>query len=263
MTMKGFEGKANIDPLRREHLKEDVQPITACIGTRKDLGVWETKRKKTKKGGLEEQNRALNITDVDYYADDEKLSAQGFDVLTTSRDNVKVYVISPVDNTPKTSREYINCTGIIVVGQEVGTNENISFVSHQNPNEFFKSKDNFYALIKALGKRISELKERSEEGTIDVVIVGGNYFSHDGLSRTDYVKSIELLSFIVQQNLGFQPLVMTGPKTVDSANEGDHIFFDTKHRRLYIERSSVGDETSEPFVASKVKQQKDKWKFDI
>jgi len=125
--------------------------------------------------------------------------------------------------------------------------------------------------IKDLRERLREIKEKCEGGTIDAVIVGGNYMAY--APESDYHDSIELLGEEIKQELGFESTIMTGPKTAPK-DEDDHtyydakqtvyydrIYYDTPNRRLYIIRSSsVGDKTTESYKPSELEEKEKDWK---
>jgi hypothetical protein len=193
---------------------------------------------------------------VDYYGSPTYLAGQNF-----KNGGWESYVISPVDNLDKFSRSFKNCTGIVVVGYDKRTGENISFLSHEDPAYFLDKYTNQNNFVSDLRQRLLELKERCAEGTIDAAIVGGNYFKDRDIDnspryREHYRDSIELLSDETEKILGFKPVVITGPKRIKGR---DHIFYENKHRRLYISRPEVGDATTESFDPSAIKDQEKKW----
>lgn len=105
---------------------------------------------------------------VNYYEDAGNIKKEGM------LGAFPAYVISKVDETPKRSESYRNCMTVIVVGEDKETGKQISFLSHQNPSYFLTTeKDQFQ---KDLHSRIAELSSRAKKGTIDVGIMGGNYY---------------------------------------------------------------------------------------
>ncbi len=249
------------DTKKSEHLKEGVSPIFACIGTRDQFDkarhepkvfkmlsdlMWDSPVPGTPGHyGLpnDRENR-----DADYYGDPKDLQ----------RDNFKnrgedTYVISPVDELDKLSNQFANCTGVVATGREKETGRNISFFSHQDPRYFLRKKSQF---IIDLDERLEELKKRSEEGTVDAVVLGGNSFDSDPTYQKAYTESIELLADEIEGVLGFEPVIVTGPKTVSGR---DNAYYDTEHRRLFIERPEVGNATTESYLPSEIKEQSKKW----
>ncbi|MDP3725402.1 MAG: hypothetical protein Q8R20_02965, partial [Nanoarchaeota archaeon] len=109
--------------------------------------------------------------------------------------------------------------------------------------------------------RLEELKKQSAEGTLDAVIIGGNYTKNDPFYEKNYLDSIRLLEQEVQSELGFNPVVMTGPKIVRHGERESHddIYYDNEKRRLYIMRPEVGNASTESFLPSDLEKQKEKW----
>lgn len=70
--------------------------------------------------------------------------------------------------------------------------------------------------------------ERSKKGSIDAIIYGGNKY---GGGYRNFEKSIELVSEIIYDELGFKPTVTTTPK--EGAGSSD-VYFDNKNRRAYL-----------------------------
>lgn len=236
------------NPLKSEHLKEGVNPIIACIGTREQF-----KQDKEFDVYLKMTSNQSERQNVDYYGDPIELANQNF-----KNAGAYTYTISPVDNLDKFSEHFKNCTGLVVAGQDKKTGENISFASHQDPYYFLRER-NKNVFMKDLKDQLEELKKRSKEGTIDAVIVGGNYLDPDARYnyQRDYLASIKLLSEETRQILGFEPVVMTGPKIVSG---GDNIFYANGSRRLYIIRPEVGDRSSESFIHSDISAQERRWR---
>jgi len=221
------------NPLKSEHLNEGVSPIMGCVGTPEQFDNFKT-----------ENADILHAHNVNYYEDPQKLKENKF-----KNQGKNSYVISPIDSLNKFSTSFRNCIGLIVTGQDKETGENISFLSHQDPDSFLgETREHFLADLK---QQLSALKERSVSGTIDAVIVGGDYY---GIQRQkEYVGSIGLVADEVQNLLGFEPVVMTGPKiNWNRWIAEDDVFYDNGHRRLYIRRPDVGDASTESYLPSDV-----------
>ncbi len=239
------------NPLKSEHLKEGVSPIIASVATPEQIKEYPGEEKilyETEK--LKDQSKNRN---VDYYGDPTDLVIQNF----KNRGEYS-YVISPIDKLNKFSMSFRNCTGLVATGQEKETGENISFLSHEDPDHFLSNKEKKMKFQSDLKDQLEELKEKSKEGTVDVVIVGGNYFENERDYKENYMGSIKLLSDEVSHVFGFEPVVMTGPKTTSGG--ADNIYYDNEHRRLYIARPEVGNTTTESFVPNDIENQKKKWK---
>jgi hypothetical protein len=233
-----------IDVKRGEHLKEGVDPIIACVGT----------------GKVNDSDKLIPHThNVDFYGKPEKFEEDGF-----GDDGKESYVISSVDDFNKYSTEFYDCTGLIVAGTERKTGKNISFMSHQNP-DYFLRKDN-QKLEKSIIKQIQALKSQCESGTIDAVIVGGRYAEVRGIPKNDptskkyieeYLRSVKFLSETVTKELGFEPLVLTGPKTIPA---GDAIFYENDHRKLFLVRGADDFNAIENFTPSELEEKRKNWK---
>ena len=243
----------NIDTKKSEHLKEGVLPIMACVGTLEDF--FNKKAIKENPFIPNPINPTKATTMVDFNAKPEELS----------KENIKnagryTYVISPVDERDKISSKFFDCTGIVACGIDKKTGQNISFLSHQNPERFLgRAQKQFLADLR---ERIMELKEKSTEGTVDVVIVGGQYVDLPNAEeeRARYLESIRLLGEEVKKIMGFEPVVITGPKLWGlDGKEDDTVFFQNEGRRLYIIRPHVGDNSTESFLPSELDAQKEKW----
>lgn len=239
-----------INTLKSEHLKAGVSPIIAGIGTPEQFKENPGDEKKVFQNIA--QNSA-NILNVDYYENPENLSKQHI-----KNAGQYTYVISPIDGADKFSASFKDCTGLVVTGQDKETGENISFLSHQDPHYFLRSEDNRNSFADDLKRQLETLKKRSERETVDAVIVGGNYFKESEAYRKQYLESIVLLSKEIKGVLGFEPVVMTGPKTIYGPGT-DNIFYDNKHRRLYIMRPEIGEDSTKSFIASGIKDQEKKW----
>ncbi len=237
------------------HLKEGVPAIMACIGTPDDFrespGLEKFVFRKT---SFMDIPGAYN---VDYSGPHRLLVEQNFKNPETGS-----YVISPIDDFNKFSQTFHDCTGLVVAGYDKKTGQNISFLSHQDPKYFSETKANRDTLISDLRERLLELKERCREGTIDAAIFGGKYLKpvnseNSRLYQKNYLDSIKLLADETKKVLGFEPIVMTGPK---KARYGaDDVFYDNEHRRLYIARPEVGDSSTQSFTPSAIEDQEKKW----
>ncbi len=108
-----------------------------------------------------------------------------------------------------------------------------------------------------LERKIAELKALSEDGTVDAVVFGGNYFKGQPSYIQNYLDSVKLLDKIIEKEFGFSPVVLTGPNIVG----GDQaIYFDTQNRRMYIMKPEDLKRTNVPYVASQARKEKEKWK---
>ena len=235
------------EALNSEHLTEGIHPIMTCAGTQEYF-----KKNATGKENILNSKESIlyGLHDVDYYGDPQKLKELKF-----KNAGSYSYVISPVDNKDKISHEYYNCTGVIVTGHDKNTDQDISFLSHQDPGYFITSdhRDNF---SEDLIHRLNEIKERCIEGTIDAVIIGGNYLPEEPDYQKNYTKSIKLLSDKISQVLGFVPAIVIGPKNTPGP---DNVLYENKKRRLYMARPKIGMKSTESFSPTELKKVKEGW----
>lgn len=222
---------------------EGSRPIVACVGTMDNFKKSEISIK-LPKGHISNnfllRNWKTKLKNVDWahgtYESEEN------DYLTGG---ISTYIISAIDDSNKYSQKFGACTGLIVAGIDKETRENISFITHQPSCSV-----NFIADLK---KRLLEMKEKCMLGTIDAVVVGG---IGGRLFEKGYIKTIRLLSVEVRQTLGFEPVVINGPKTMTPITV-DEIYYDN-NRKLYLIRPEVNQNTGS-FVASDIEKYKDKF----
>jgi hypothetical protein len=217
---------------RAAHLKDGISPIFACIGTYKDF-----------ESEISKETHGFSIKDP------------GGDIDEINWAGPNAYVISEVNERSKLSKDYANCTALVVTGIAKDTGENIGFMTHQQPILVLrKFREQF---TDDVSERIRELKERSETGTIDAVMAGGMYWGRP-VDEKEYIPITQLVSEIVQRELGFEPYVITGPKTQAG---GDSIFYDAQHRRIYIIRpkESIGSTANTGYYPRDIDTEKKKW----
>lgn len=215
-------------PTHESHLKKGVKPIVACLGTMKDFG-------------LEERNKILNH----------------FETTTNNAHNVdfkrsiKGAISQPDrDSDDKFSEGIYDCTALVVAGTEKGTGRQISLMTHQDPKEFLIT--GVQGFKDRLSTRLAEFKNKCEEGTVDAVLVGGQYaqkpydagvakaYQLADATRADlYVGQIQMLAEVVQGVLHFKPLVINGPKVKLGHFDDDRIYYKNKGRQLYFFRSEI------------------------
>ena len=229
----------------KEYLEPGVVSIVACVESSGNLNTPALS--------------GDDVEQVDLYESPDKSRQNGF-----IKNGHESYVISPINNKSKFSLEYADCTGIVAVGIDMSTSDNVSFMSHQNP-EYFLSEDR-EAFLRDLRFRLSEIKEKCRSGTIDAVIFGGRFAnvkqfaSLDGFRdhfKDEYLQSIRLLSEEIKLKLGFSPDIISGPK-FDPAQ--DHVAFDNKTRRLYLARKVDEPGFIQSFNAEDLDKVKDSWK---
>lgn len=241
-----------INPQRSEHLKKDVRPIIACVDTFKNAYKFEQNDLFT---GGRSDDEYINYWWDDWQMAEKNLISAGY----------QTYVFSAVNDTSKFSKKLRDCIGVIASGQDKETGKDISFLSHNDPEFFLKRGQRRF--LRDLQYQLEEIKNRCFEGTIDAVIVGGNYFPkgtggddkeerENEELRIGYHDSIELLSREVKEALGFEPVIIAGPK---EEGGGDDIFYRNDYRRLYLFRPAVGDVTSENYLPKDYDSQEKKW----
>ena len=218
-----------------EHLAEGFKPIMACVGTRE-----EYRKDIDKLHSIEEISH-----NVDYSKDPKRLPE---DFKNAGRET---YVISPIDGKPKFTEGLYDCTSLVAVGREKGSERELSFLTHQDPKKILVYlKDSFDMDLKS---RLDELKEKCQEGSIDIVISGGQFYRGE---TGNYQETLKTLTSIVQEIFGFEPLVICGPKN----DLSDDVYFDTEKRRLYVVRPSYETLHNDVFKPSKINDMKDKWR---
>jgi hypothetical protein len=246
-----------LNTLTSEHLLPGEKPIIACIegyenqtDEEKNLDGYETIRKK-----IADAKQNENVENVNYSGNPRYLSKHDF-----LHNGEYTYVISPVSEKDKLSESYIFCTGVVATGKDKNTGENISVATHQDPNRFLSNGSSHEEFLRDVRTRFNELKERAKEGTIDAVIVGGEFIPGNEDLNQKYRDSVALLGEEVKNIFGFEPAVITGPKTgLGEDNNREHIYFDTKERRLYITRPHTGDATSESYLPSERSEKEKTW----
>ncbi len=229
---------------KNKHLNPGVPAIITCLDIAENRNVPPISEE---------------IEQVDLYCDPEEARRDGF-----IKEGERSYIFSPIDGFSKFSMEYANCTGIVAVGNDRETKENISFMSHQNPGYVFHGEQDVF--IRDLNQRLSEIKQRCDVGTVDIVIFGGQYMEFKDVPsdhemqkymKGEYLESIKLLSEEIEKNFGFNPVVVAGPKLVAGH---DFVVFNNENRRLYLTRGNTNDEFTKSFNANEIDLEKNSWK---
>ncbi|MFA6000404.1 MAG: hypothetical protein WC783_05560 [Candidatus Paceibacterota bacterium] len=252
-------------PNLREHLKEGVKPIMVCVGTPEDFLKQEEK---------EQKQYTPDISDMTVYHETDWKSGiyqSGMKGEFFSA-GPATYVISSIDKNNKSSKGLGRCTSLVVSGVDKQTKKNISFLAHQPPGMVvfmkdydFASEDDKerirrrYPFLNDLNTQLLRMKEKCEPGTIDAIIVGGSLGELTPVEMTiqrrkmnDYFKSVETLKEKVKEILGFKPRIENGPKAKGGK---DSIRFDNEHRRLYLIRPEVNQDTGS-FTQSDIEEEK-------
>jgi hypothetical protein len=255
-----------VNTLKSEHLSEGVKPIMFCVGTPDDF-----KKDPGPVSKIFRQGNDSTIDNVDFSEGvQEILTKNGF-----KNPEFESYVISPVDSKDKLSAKFKNCTGVIVSGKDKNSEEFISFLSHQSPEYFLSDDPEFEMFLSDLKEKAIEMKNRCIEGTVDAVILGGNYAVGDEkvdqwndaqknkTFREDYFESIQLLVDEMSGILGFEPPIITGPQISLEHGDEEDVYYDNKEKRLYIVKPEVGDSSTESYMAGNIKEQEKKWTADV
>ena len=135
----------------------------------------------------------------------------GDDVEGIKSAGIETYVISPITERDLFSDKYLNCTGMVGIGRDKVSGKEIAFISHQDSEYFLhKGSEETEKFSSDLKLTVCELLTRSVEGTVEVVLFGGNDEPADQESKKskDYKKSIEMLTEIVQRSTGLKPTVL-------------------------------------------------------
>jgi len=223
-----------MNPLRSEHLKEGVSPI---IG-----GIYD-------KSGLDPEIKKM--------IEDYKKNADGVSSFSECNDHNKW-----------SEEPFLYCTGMIVSGIEKNTGKNISIMIHQNPGKLdhlFMKEEEIIERKKKFLKKVSDdlekIKEKCEPKTIDCIVFGGNE------GNDLYKKSIGTLNDACFKELGFEPVILTGPNmgyggkisnSQTRLSETD-VYFDNKNRRLHVVRSPQSSGANESYLPSDFEEQSKKW----
>ncbi|MCX6795562.1 MAG: hypothetical protein NT165_02455 [Candidatus Falkowbacteria bacterium] len=158
------------------------------------------------------------------------------------------YIISEGNEKDKFSLGYGDCLGFAMVGKDAEGKE-ISLMSHKKPeNAFGPKKEEFE---NDLSERINDFLSKVDKDTVDAVIFGG----HRGGNK--YKESIKTMGAILQERIGFEPTVMTGPNLALSMTDA---YLDTKNRRLYIVRGEQDNSRlNEDFLPSQIDEKSKTW----
>jgi len=132
----------------------------------------------------------------------------------------QTYVISPVSEQNFFSDKYLNCIGTVGIGRDKTSGTEIAFLGHLDPAFILhRGPEATERLTSDLRAALNDLVARSEKGTVEVVLLGGNDTLDDPSSKksTDYQKSIEAIQAVVQEVMGFTPTILSGPNHLGGA----------------------------------------------
>ena len=162
------------------------------------------------------------VTYVDYYG-----SMFFFLINNIQTNGTMSFCISAIDSKDKESRGYASCTGVLVTGVSKSTGKNISFLTHQNVNNFYLEGESLF--IRSLKNRLEKMRIFSKEGTLHAVIFGGWNF---GQYIPDYRRSIEQLQSVIDYSCSI-PAPVVSPKLTRST---DSVYFENDTLNLFIKR---------------------------
>jgi hypothetical protein len=217
-----------------KHLNPGVKPIIACLEEMDELDLG---RAYAGRDFLKDSYRTAH--DVDYRGEPRYLQLKNF-----LHNDMRSYVISTIDSQDKYSEGYQDCTGLVVSGV-TPDGQKISFITHQDPKDFLHIEGVKESFIHDLRIRFAEMKQRcgDDSGNIDVVMIGGKYAPTISVRdygevnfKKDYVDSIKLLTLETKNALGFEPIIINGPK-VEGAS--DNIYYNNENKRLYYVRPKI------------------------
>ena len=222
-------------------LEKIYKPIRACILDRTNIDDDTL----DKLFYIEKEGQEINL-----FGEKEELKKEKI-----KSDGEMSYVISECNEKNKFSKFFVDCTSVIAVGEDKKLNKQISFLSHQDPGEFLEKKKEEF--IDDLSKSLLDIKEKSKDGSIDIVIVGGDR------GGTSYKNSIKLLNKIIKMKLGFSPTVLIGPNLRTEyffpGCEMD-IYLDTQKRGLYIVRFPHDTKANKNYTPDEIlKIKKEEW----
>src|SRR3989344_2039371 len=248
-----------VEGFKKEHLLKGIKPIYVCLINPKDDPYYyaDLQRGLIDSTFYYAKTEIHNVRYKDTHDPEklERLKEKNF-----LNGGIKTYVISTIDELDKFSQRFYDCSGIVVTGIDRQTGKNVSSKSHQNPEGFlYSAKQDFSTHLR---ERLSEIKRRCKEGTVDAVVIGGMYYeftSQEGETedfRQNYIDSIKFLGKEVRTILGFDPVVVSGPKL---SGGGDNIYYSNKDRRLYFVRSGDINKNTRDFSASKIESERSQW----
>jgi hypothetical protein len=253
MSEPGFPAyNAEVKKIIQEgvRLREDIAPISS------QLENYGTENEEY--GDLLDQVED-NINNVDLgNGDPEALKKNGF-----KNSGFGSYLISPIGEGIWHSDHYMNCTAVVAIGRDANTGKEISFLSHQDPRYFADGGAEKAGIFsRELSESLKELKARSQNDTVEALLLGGNYNinakeEERGYLHRHYKQSIEKLRQIIHDSLGFDPKVLTGPN--NNVGSETVIIIETQRRKVWIERTNQPPEFDRPYMANTFNEEEKKW----
>lgn len=238
-----------IDTLRWDHLTDKKDTILTCVHGDSNTDFW-LKENESKMGD-----------DIFYYKPGVHNRASSRDVWifkTVLEEYDYCSIISQINTRNKFSKWYYDCTGIVAIGKDKETGENISFLTHQHPMYLLGElpKEKFKQAVNAT---LEILRERSVQWSIDIVILWGIGYLTWSEDRNfaeksfwKYTKIIEWLSDIIFSIMGFYPVAVCSPWIFRSNDGSKDIFIDTQKRQIHFLKPTRKNDCNVSYVANKV-----------
>jgi len=144
------------------------------------------------------------------------------------------YKISSISTKDKISPLFGDCTGVVATGQKKENGEVLSLLTHANPkNVLGIENDDFLHLLE---NKLTEFREQTIDGTIDVVLVGGKILLPSDINYNKsvdiYTRSIIALGEVITEKFSFAPRVVLGPSGKE--RKAVDLLLETQSRKLYI-----------------------------
>ena len=235
----------------RVHLREDVMPIRRQIVD----SAESSEELESVQEEMERDEGVIHWVDLDG-GDLDALKESGF-----KQAGEESYLISPISERDWFSDHYFNCTAVVAIGKDVNTGKEISFLTHQDPNYFIDGgSDKTEMFSRELSDSLKELKARSQEDTVEVLLLGGNFNTtavNKDYQHHQYKQSIERLRRVVQESLGFDPKVLAGPN--NRVGSETVVVVETQKRKVWVERSKQPLEFDQPYQANMLDEAEKKW----
>ncbi len=159
------------------------------------------------------------------------------------------YIISEVNWENKYSKDFYNCTSVIAIWKDKISWENISFLTHQHPDSI-----KWKMFKEDLNKSLNELKEKSIDWSIDIVILWWN----NNNNFNEYVWVIEELKVLINEKIWINPDVIWWPTNnykesfIWYLGTSKDILLNTKKRQIKFYKSFLDKKTTIDYNSSKV-----------
>ncbi|MCA9363139.1 hypothetical protein KC851_02375 [Candidatus Kaiserbacteria bacterium] len=235
----------HVSPLHGKHLSEEVRPLIASVVNMDDIDSFTSQKMR------EIIAEGVDVEFARYNSNHEKNNLVFLD-----NGKEHLVIISGIDDNSKFSKRFYNCTGVIGVGIDSLTGENVSFLSHQDPNYFLKSETDGDKFMHKISDKFTELKQRSVPQSVDIVIFGGRSVLDQPEDNADYHQVIDLLADEVVQTFGFQPVVFQ-PKS--DKRGATAVYLDTQARRMYLLQREDEHRSGSAFNAQDLSDKEQEW----